>query len=62
MSDLSEAEGIPLSPPTHNPSVPTMQLFSPAHLTSGQFLVITIRSYRTSLGVCLFGGDSASRG
>src|SRR5579872_4948012 len=31
-------------------------------LTCGQILVITIRSIRTSLGVCRFGRSSASRG
>ena len=33
-----------------------------SRLTSARILVITIRSFRTGLGVCLFGGNSAARG
>src|SRR5580692_1676294 len=36
--------------------------FLASHLTSSQILVITIRSFRTGLGVCQFGGNSTARG
>ena len=36
--------------------------FHSPYLTSSQILVITIRSFRSGLGVCLFGGNSTARG